>query len=170
LQQLQQPQQTGVPFMLMTHMQPDSIMVIMHSQQSWIILQHFMSPLVHMMHMPSLVISTMHMPIIMLQVIMVIPFIIIWKLTMPPLSIVQRFCIMDAAISSEAMHMIFIPSLHFSILNIQRGIIIMSIVPMGIPAGAMLDIPIMLRPIVIICFFIGISDFILFSFHLNGVD
>ena len=63
--------------MVMQHMHPHSIIVIMHEQQSWIILQHCASPLVQVIIMPSMVISHLHMPIIILQVIMVMPFIII---------------------------------------------------------------------------------------------
>ena len=43
---------------------------------------------------------------------------------MPPAIIVQRFCIMLQAILSSQVQVIFMPPVHFSILNVQRGTII----------------------------------------------
>jgi hypothetical protein len=58
------------------HMQPAFIMAHMESQQAWIILQQSASPLVQVIIIPSLVISHLHMPMVMLQVIIIMPFII----------------------------------------------------------------------------------------------
>lgn len=52
--------------MVITQVQPHSIMAIMQVQQACIILHVIASPLLHMTRMPSLVISHLHMPIIML--------------------------------------------------------------------------------------------------------
>jgi len=93
------------------------------------------------------------------------------QLTMPPASILQRFCIMAAAISSLAMHIIFMPSLHFSIFMVQRGIIIMFIAPAALVIGMLMlapipDIPIMFLSIVIVPFMFAprIETIILFWF------
>jgi hypothetical protein len=159
----QQPQHIGVLFIITQQVQPAFIMAIMQSHMAWIILQQFMSPLQQVMEMPSVVISHLHMPIIMLQVIMVRPFIIIVQLTMPPASILQRFCIMAAAISSLAMHIIFMPSLVFSIFIVQRGIIIMFIAPAALPIGMFMlapmpGMPIMFFSIIVVPFILAPRD------------
>ncbi|MGO9598417.1 MAG: hypothetical protein ACLP7Q_10555 [Isosphaeraceae bacterium] len=111
-------------FMQTQQVQPALHMATMQSQQAWIIAQHAGSPLVQVMQTPSSVISHLHMPIIMLQQQTIMPFIIMQQLHMPPAIIVQRFCIMLADILSSQEHMIFMPSLHFSIFMVQRGTII----------------------------------------------
>ena len=63
----------------MTHMQqqqPALSMVVMHSQQAWIMSQHILSPEVQVTQTPSLVISHLHRPMVRLQVHRAIPFII----------------------------------------------------------------------------------------------
>jgi hypothetical protein len=120
----QQLQQTGMLFMHMQQTQPAAHMEAMQSQQAWIIEQQAGSPLVQVMHTPSSVISHLHMPIIMLQQQTIMPFIIMQQLHMPPAIMVQRFCIIVAVILSSHLHVIFIPSLHFSIFIVQRGTII----------------------------------------------
>ena len=97
---------------------------VMQSQQAWIIAQQAGSPLVQVMQTPSLVGSHLHMPIVMLQQHIIMPFIIMQQLHMPPAIIVQRFCIIVADIASSHLHVIFIPSVHFSILILHRGTII----------------------------------------------
>jgi hypothetical protein len=154
-----QPQQTGVLFMLTQQVQPHCIMVIMHVQQSWIILDMPASPLVQVMQTPSVVISHLHRPMVMLHDMTFMPFIIIVQVIMPPASILQRFCIMAAAVSSLAMHFIFMPPFIVSILKVQRGIIIMFIAPAWAPIiifwFGIAAMPIM--PDSIIEFFITIS-------------
>jgi hypothetical protein len=106
------------------------------------------SPLVQVMHTPLAVISQRHMPIVRLQQQVIIPFIIMQQLTMPPCSMVHRFCIMLHAIASSHEQVIFIPPWHFSNFIWQRGTIVqlagIVLVPpiMGAPmlAGAMLAI------------------------------
>jgi hypothetical protein len=152
---MQVPQQQGVLFMLMQQVHPAIIMVIMASQQHWIILQQSASPLVQVIIMPLSVISHLHMPIIRLQVIIIMPFIIIEQLIMPPQSILAMFCIMLTAIMSSLMHIIFIPPSHFSIFMVQLGIIIMFMLAAGIALlmpGIIVCIPIVERSIVIIIF------------------
>jgi hypothetical protein len=153
-----QQQQTGVLFMHMQQVQPHSIIFIIMSQQHWIISQHILSPLVQVKQTPSLVISHLHIPMVMLQQHIIMPFIIMQQLTIPPPIMVQRFCIIAAAVSSEHMHIIFIPSLHFSIFIVHRGIIIMFIVPVDaaigdiIPVAPIVGMPIGILSIVIIPF------------------
>jgi len=132
-------------------------------------LQQSASPLQQVIQMPSVVISHLHMPIIMLQVIMVMPFIIIWQETIPPASILQRFCIMAAAVSSLAMHIIFMPVLVFSIFMVQRGIIIMFVMPAPLAIGMVIpplipDMPIIVLSIVIVPFIIAPLQTLLIHF------
>ena len=111
-------------FMHTQQVQPALHMAIMQSQQAWIIEQHAGSPLVQVMQQPFSIISHLHMPIIMLQQQTIMPFIIMQQLHIPPAIIVHRFCIIVADILSSHVHVIFIPSLHFSIFMVQRGTII----------------------------------------------
>jgi hypothetical protein len=120
----QQLQQTGRLFRQRQQVQPALHMVIMHSQQAWIIAQQCSSPLVQVMQKPSSVISHLHIPIIKLQQQTIIPFIIMQQLHMPPAIMVQRFCIIVADILSSDLHVIFMPPLHFSIFIVHRGTII----------------------------------------------
>ena len=113
-----------MPFMHMQQVQPALHIAIMQSQQAWIIAQQAGSPLVQVMQTPFSVISHLHMPMVMLQQQTIMPFIIMQQLHMPPAIIVQRFCIMLADVLSSHVHMIFMPSLHFSIFMVQRGTII----------------------------------------------
>ncbi|XHR29059.1 MAG: hypothetical protein ACFUZC_00550 [Chthoniobacteraceae bacterium] len=92
------PQQQGVLFMLMQQVQPAFIMAIIASQQAWIMLQQSASPLVQVIIMPLGIISHLHMPIVMLQVIIIMPFIIMVQVIMPPASMLAMFCIMLVAI------------------------------------------------------------------------
>ena len=131
----QQLQQTGMLFIIMQQVQPAFIMAVMQSQQAWIMAQQSVSPLVQVMRTPSSVISHLHMPIVRLQQQTIMPFIIMQQLHMPPAIIVQRFCIMPADILSSQVQVIFMPPVHFSIVIVQRGTIIM-FVPAGIVPGA----------------------------------
>lgn len=57
-------QQTGIPFIIMQHVQPGMLtQLIMQSQQAWIILAQSASPLVQVMRQPISVISILHVPI-----------------------------------------------------------------------------------------------------------
>jgi hypothetical protein len=107
----------------MQQVQPAFIIAAMHSQQAWIISQHLASPLMHVIVQPSLVISHLHMPMVRLHCMTIMPFIIMQQLTMPPDSIVQRFCIIEQATASSHEQVIFIPPVHFSIFMVQRGTI-----------------------------------------------
>jgi len=113
-----------MPFMHRQQVQPALHMAIMQSQQAWIMAQQAGSPLVQVMQMPLSIISHRHMPIIRLQQQTIIPFIIRQQLHMPPAIMVQRFCIMLAVVLSSLVHMIFMPPVHFSIVMVQRGTII----------------------------------------------
>jgi hypothetical protein len=62
----------------------------------------------------------------------IMPFIITQHEHMLPASMVQRFWTMLHAGLSSQLHMIFMPPVHFSILTVQRGTIIM----LGAMAGA----------------------------------
>jgi hypothetical protein len=127
----QQPQQTGVPPIIMQQVQPAFRQAAMQSQQPWIIASHILSPLVQVTVQPSLVISHLHMPIVMLQQHTIMPFIMQQQETMPPAIIAQRFCIIAQAAGSVQTHVIFIPPAHLSTFIVQRGTITMfgAIVP-----------------------------------------
>jgi hypothetical protein len=110
-------------FMQMQQTQPAFAMPVMQSQHAWIIAQHEGSPLVQVMHTPSLVDSTLHMPIARLQQHIVMPFMIMQQLHMPPAIIEHRFCSMVADIASSHLQIIFMPPVHFSIVILHRGTI-----------------------------------------------
>jgi hypothetical protein len=112
-----------VLFIIMQQLQPAFIMADMHSQQAWIISQHLVSPLMQVIVQPSLVMSHLHMPMVRLHCITIMPFIIMQQLTIPPESMVQRFCIMEQATASSHEQVIFMPPVHFSIFMVQRGTI-----------------------------------------------
>jgi hypothetical protein len=71
----QQPQQTGVLFIITQQVQPAWSIVLRLSQQAWIISQQALSPLVQVMDMPSLVMSHLHIPMVRLQQQIIMPFI-----------------------------------------------------------------------------------------------
>jgi hypothetical protein len=153
------PQQIGVLFMQQQQVQPAAIIVLMQSQQAWIILQHSASPDVHVMTQPSLVMSHLHMPMVRLQQQTIMPFIMQQSEHMPPWSIMHRFCIMLQAIGSSQEQVIFMPPLHFSIFMVQRGTMSMlgiigaAVPPIGedvMPGMPMLGIPMPVRSIIIV--------------------
>jgi hypothetical protein len=119
----EQPQAMGVLFIMTQQVHPALVMTLRQSQQAWIISPHLASPLVQMIETPLSVISQRHMPMVMLQLQTVMPFIIMQQLTMPPCSMVHRFCIMLQAIGSSHEQWIFIPPWHFSNFSVQRGTI-----------------------------------------------
>jgi len=105
---------------------------------------------------PSLVISHLQLLPHMLHMHMVMPFHVQQQLTMPPSSILQRFCKAPQATSSSHMQYIFMPPAHFSMRIVQRGSIVMPLMPgiaagivppMGIPIGDGIVMP---RSIIII--------------------
>jgi hypothetical protein len=131
----QQPQQTGIPFIMTQQVQPAFIMVLQQSQHAWIMSQQSLSPLVQVMETPFSVISHLHIPITRLQQQAIIPFIIMQQLHMPPAIIVQRLWSMAVDVGSSQVQVIFMPPSHFSIFIVQRGIVIM-FMPAGIADGA----------------------------------
>jgi hypothetical protein len=85
------------------------------------------------------------------------PFIIMQQLHMPPASMLHKFCIMLQLIASSHEQVIFMPSLTFSILKVQRGTIIHGtgadapapgMVGVGIPMPAVLMPAIPIRSII----------------------
>jgi hypothetical protein len=76
------------------------------------------------MQTPSLVASALHIPIARLQQHIVMPFMSMQQLHIPPAIIEQRFCSMVADIASSHLQIIFIPPVHFSIVIVHRGTII----------------------------------------------
>jgi len=156
--QFQQTQQhTGIPFIIMQHVMPGIIIAFMQSQHAWIIFWQFMSPEVQVIMQPISVISILHMPIIpMLQQQQHMPFIIMQQLIIPPAIMLQRFCIVIAAVLSSHMQVIFIPPAHFSIFIVQRGTIPdMPAEPLiGAGIGMFMGIPIIPAPIGAIPIFI----------------
>jgi hypothetical protein len=130
----QQPQQTGILFIIMQQVQPAFIIDSQQSQHAWIMAQQSLSPLVQVMQTPMSVASHLHMPIIRLQQQAIIPFIIMQQEHIPPTVMVQRFCSMPAETLSSQVQVIFIPPAHFSKVIVQRGTIIM-FMPAGAAAG-----------------------------------
>jgi hypothetical protein len=135
--------------------QPPLSIVAMESQQAWIISQQALSPLVQVMHTPVGVISHRHRPRVRLQVQTVMPFIIMQQLTIPPASMVQRFCIMVQAALSSQVQMSFMPSLLRSIFMVQRGIM-SHCAPVG-----MVGMVAMPAPVIIVGMFIAVRSIIM---------
>jgi hypothetical protein len=105
--------------------QPAFIMALQQSQDDWIMAQQEASPLVQVTQTPLASISHLHMAIVMLQQQAIIPFIMQQQEHIPPAIMVQRFWIMVADTASSLVQVIFIPPVHFSILIVHRGTIIM---------------------------------------------
>ena len=149
-------------FIITQQEQPACIMLIMQSQQAWIILQPSASPLVQVSVQPLSVISQQVIPIIMLQQQAIMPFIIMAQLHIPPAIILHRLCSAAAAILSSQAHIIIMPPSHFSMRIVQLGTIIMfiplmpDVVPgiVGIPMGG-IDIPVRFIIIVSIILFLS---------------
>jgi len=150
----QQPQATGVLFIMQQQVQPALSMQVRQSQQAWIISQHLASPLVQVMHTPLSVTSHLHMPMVRLQQQTTMPFIIMQQEHMLPASMVHRFCIMPRAIWSSQVQVIFMPPWHFSYFIVQRGTMTMFgvIAPLVPPiAGVPIPgIPMLVRSIIIV--------------------
>jgi hypothetical protein len=147
----QTQQQTAMPFIIMQQVMPGIIIEFMQSQQAWIIFSQFLSPDVQVIMQPMSIISILHMPIMpMLHMQQHMPFIIMQQETIPPAIMLQRFCIIMAAVLSSHMHVIFIPPAHFSIFMVQRGIIMPGMLAGSeaiIPMRPIIGIPIMLPAI-----------------------
>lgn len=141
----QQPQQTGMPFIMTQQVQPAFIMADMQSQEAWIIAEQALSPLVQVIVQPSSVVSQWHMPMTRLQQQATMPLTCMQHEHIPPASIVQRFCIIATAILSSLVQTIFIPPGHFDIAMLHRGTIIM-FVPVE-PVDGMPIVPIPWAPI-----------------------
>jgi hypothetical protein len=141
----------------MQQVQPAFRQAAMQSQQPWIIDIEPASPLMQVTTQPSFVISHLQVPMKKLQVQQTMPFIMQVHDIMPPASMLQRFCIMAQATGSSHLQVIFMPSLVFSHIILQRGTIIMlgaiGVVPMpGIGEVPMpgIAIPIPARSIIIV--------------------
>jgi hypothetical protein len=148
-----------VLFIIMQQVQPAFIMVLMQSQQAWIISAHLASPLVHVMTQPSLVMSHLHMPMTRLQQQTIMPFIMQQQLHMPPASMLHRFCIMPQAVWSVQVQTIFMPPCIFSNFMVQRGTIgtFMAgapvVVGIPMPVGIVPDMPIIVGFIIAVTIF-----------------
>jgi hypothetical protein len=119
-----------MPFIIMQQVMPGIIIVFMQSQQAWIIFSQFLSPDVQVIMHPISIISILHIPIIpMLQQQHIMPFIIMQHETIPPAIMLQRFCIIIAAVLSSHMQVSFIPPGHFSIFIVHCGIIMLGMLP-----------------------------------------
>jgi len=111
------------------------------SQHDWIMAQQEASPLVQVMQTPLSSISHLHRAIVMLQQQTIIPFIMQQQEHIPPAIMVQRFWIMVADTASSLVQVIFIPPVHFSILIVQRGTIIMFGPVEGVPIAPVPAVP-----------------------------
>ncbi len=119
-------------------MQPALARPAQQSQQHWIMSQQVLSPLVQVTLQPVFVISTLQTPQVRLQVHTGTPFMVKQQETIPPWSIVQRFCTVAQAVVSSQLQVIVIPPVHFSNLKVHRGT--MTIDPPD--TGVMLGIPV----------------------------
>jgi hypothetical protein len=129
-------QQTGVPPIITQQQHPAFMQPMMQSQHAWIMSQQALSPLVQVRQQPFAVISHLHIAIIMLQLHTTMPFIVQHMLHMPPVIMVQRFCIMVQDAGSSHEQVTFIPPAHFSTFMAHFGTITMfGIMPdgMGMP-------------------------------------
>lgn len=104
--------------------------------------QQVLSPLVQVTLHPVLVISTLHVPQVKLQVHTGIPFIVKQQETIPPWSIVQRFCTVAQAVASSHVQVTHIPPAHFSNLNVHRGTMTIDPPGTGVAVGIPLIVPI----------------------------
>ena len=139
-----------MPFIIMQQVQPAFIMAVQQSQQDWIMAQQAASPLVQVMQTPLSTISHLHMAMVMLQQQAIIPFIMQQQEHIPPAIMVQRFWIMVADTASSLVQVIFMPPVHFSILMVQRGTIIM-FGPLGMVEGEpMVPAPVEPMPIMLV--------------------
>ena len=160
-----------MPFIIMQHVQPASIIIRMQSQHAPIMAAAALSPLVQVMATPMSVISILHVPIIMLHWQHVIPFIIMANEHIPPCVIMHRLWSMAADALSSHAQVIRIPPSIFSNVMRQRGVII-PIMPGAIMAGIpampvpidmpgimpapIVDIPGIIIPRSVVIMFIGI--------------
>jgi hypothetical protein len=163
----QQPQQTGIPFIMTQQVQPAFIMALQQSQHDWIMAQQEASPLVQVMQTPFSSISHLHMAIVMLQQQAIIPFIMQQQEHIPPAIMVQRFWIMVADIASSLVQVIFMPPAHFSILMVHRGTIIMFGEAGMVEGEPIVPIPVVPMPIMFVRS-IMIAPFIEFLLLLDG--
>ncbi len=136
-----------MPFIIKQAVQPGIIMLIMQSQQAWIIFSMFLSPLVHVIMQPMSIISILHMPIMpMLHMQQGTPFIIMQQEHMPPWVIMQSALSISAEVLSSHIQDMHMPPGHFSMVMVQRGAIIMFAIiglTIGLIIGAIMgDMPI----------------------------
>jgi hypothetical protein len=132
-------------FMQTQQTQPALVMPIMQSQHAWIMAQQDGSPLVQVMQTPSVVGSHLHIAMAMLQQHIIMPFMIMQQLHMPPAIIEQRFWSIVADMASSHLHVIFMPPVHFSIVILHRGTIIhcgAGGIPAAVPIGPAPAVPI----------------------------
>ena len=115
-------------FIIRYMQQPGIIMAVMQSQQAWHIFSAFLSPLVQVMTQPMSVISQAHMHMVMLHIQTIWPFIIMQQPIMPPAFIIIICCSIMAAVLSSQTQVIFMPPGHFSMVMVQRGIIMPGII------------------------------------------
>lgn len=110
-----------MPLKQTQHLQPDSMHLLMQSQQACNIWQQALSPLVQVMQQPSLVISHSQLHMTMLHWQTTMPFIMQQQLHMPSHIIRHMFCNMAQAIWSSHLQWILMPLGHFSIFIVQHG-------------------------------------------------
>jgi hypothetical protein len=124
--------------------QPAPIIVVIQSQQAWIMSQQALSPVMQVMQTPSAVISHLHIPIVRLQQHTIAPFIMQQQPHFELAIMLQRCCSIEHDTGSSQLQVIFMPPVHFSIFIWQRGIIIPVIA--GLIAGIALPIPAAIIP------------------------
>jgi hypothetical protein len=148
-------------FIMMQQVQPAFIMLVTQSQQLCTIAQQSLSPLVQVIQTPSLVISQTHLHIVSEQQQTIMPFIMQQQLQAPPMSDMHRFCMVLQATLSSHTQVIFIPPVHFSMVTLQRGTIM---VDMGdIMLGMAVPIPGIIEPGIPIVVLIGFIIVVIMS-------
>ena len=80
-----------MPFIIMYMVQPGIIMLIMQSQQAWIILHAIMSPLVQVMVQPMSVMSILQVPMGIMHWQHIMPF-IMQHMPIMPLAFIMHIC------------------------------------------------------------------------------
>jgi hypothetical protein len=134
-----------MPLKQTQHLQPDSMHLLMQSQQACNIWQQALSPLMQVMQQPSLVISHSQLHMTMLHWQTTMPFIMQQQLHMPSHIMRHMFCNMAQAISSSHLQWILMPLGHFSIFIVQQGTMhVPMLVGIGIPE---VDIGVPMLPI-----------------------
>lgn len=113
---MQEPQQTGIPPIIMTACMPIAIIFFIISPADWIIAAVSLSPEVQQIFIPSSVFSMRQQPIIPIdRLIMGIPLVIIMTVGAAPIVMSHMACIIPHIPASSHEQVIIMPPSIFSI-------------------------------------------------------